>query len=90
MPAAYQVSPSAKNGVPSANCSAWSFGVARRNPRRSGLACFSTSLQATAVNVPRLLETPGSLGAEPLVQRQLPGAVATRRTRKVLSPSQKP
>ena len=90
LPAAYQVSPSPKNGVPSANWRAWLLEVTRRKPRRSGLACFSASVHATAVNVPRLFVRPGSAGVEPLVQRQVPGAVATTRTRKVLSPSQKP
>src|SRR5579884_928744 len=88
--AEYQVSPITKKGVPSAVSSAWWLAVARRNPRRNGLACFSASVQSRAINEPFLPERPGVWGSEPLVHAQRPGAVATTRTLNVLSPSQNP
>ena len=59
-------------------------------PRRSGFSPSSAFVHRTAENEPDLPEIPGSSGADPLAQVHVPGAVAIKRTRNVLPPSQKP
>jgi hypothetical protein len=49
-----------------------------------------TSTHWLAANDPLLPESPESDGVEPLRHLQLPGAVASTRTRNVLPPSQNP
>src|ERR1039457_4228541 len=90
VPVAHHVSPRIRNGVPSASSSAWWFGVARKKPRRRGFCRLSGSDHSTASKEPLLPAKPSSGGYEPLCHFQGPGSVATRRTLKVRSPSQKP
>jgi hypothetical protein len=89
--AASQVSPTRKNGEPSAYTSAWPLGLARTKPRRFGFADRSASGQATARTAPAPPFNPASsAGVAETFQRHSPGAVATNRTLNVRPPSQKP
>src|SRR5271157_2397351 len=87
---AYQVSPMARYGVPSAYSSAWPLAEGLTIPRRSGFSSSSAAVHGTAANEPDLPEIPGSSGTDPLAHVQVPGAVASSRTRNVRPPSQKP
>ena len=74
--AASHVSPTRKNGVPSACCSALPFAVARTKPRRLAFSCFSASVHATARSRPRPPVQPGVVR---LVRARPPAPLARRR-----------
>src|ERR1017187_4596276 len=88
--AAYQVSPSRMNGVPSSYSKAWPLADGLTKPRRVGTDDFSASDQPSAVKPPFWLFKPESFWFDPLRQDHLPGRVARMRTRKTSSPAQNP
>src|ERR1019366_5517082 len=66
----------------------WTEAEKLTKPRRRGFVSFSASVQSTAAKDPVFPARPSSGGLEPLRQVQVPGAVATRRTRNEGPPSQ--
>src|SRR4051812_26492280 len=89
--AASQVSPTKKNGVPSAYRSACPFSLECTKPRRFEFCAISASSQAIARNVPvPPLRPVSSVRFDPDRHVQSPGPVATKRILKVRPPSQKP